>query len=102
MLTRKFKKFFKKTKAGTKQKQLGRSKNIDRDQFAGCFKCGKMDRIIKNYPQLKEEQESDHPRGSSESKEEIAPGRDLQESCLLLGGTLLMKKKGLTKKKKKL
>jgi len=35
MLTRKFKKFFKKTKAGTRQKQPGRSKNTDRDQFTG-------------------------------------------------------------------
>ena len=55
MLTRKFKKFFKKTKAETRQKQPGKSKNTDRDQFSGCFKCGKMDHIIKNCPQLKEE-----------------------------------------------
>jgi len=50
MFVKKFKKFFKKTKAGTRQKQPKRSKNIDRDQFTGCFKCGKMDHIIKNYP----------------------------------------------------
>ena len=62
MLTRKFKKFFKKTKARTTQKQPNRSKNIDRDQFTGCFKCGKMDHIIKNCPQLKEEQESEPPK----------------------------------------
>ena len=55
MLTRKFKKFFKKTKVGTRQKQPGRSKNTDQDQFTGCFKCGKIDHIIKNCPQLKEE-----------------------------------------------
>ena len=57
MLTRKFKKFFKKTKARLRQKHPSRSKNTDRDQFTGCFKCGKMDHIIKNCPQLKEEQE---------------------------------------------
>jgi len=62
MLARKFKKFFKKTKAGTRQKQPGRSKNTDRDQFTGCFKCGKMDHIIKNCPQRKEEQESESPK----------------------------------------
>ena len=55
MLARKFKKFFKKTKAGTRQKQPGRFKNTERDQFTGCFKCGKMDHIIKNCPQLKKE-----------------------------------------------
>ena len=41
-----------------------------------------------------------HPRGSSESKEDIAPGKGLQQPCLLLGGTLLMKKKGLKRKRK--
>ena len=61
MLTRKFKKFFKKTKAGTRQKQPGRSKNTDRDQFTGCFKCNKLI-TIKNYPQLKEEHESESPK----------------------------------------
>jgi len=55
------KKFFKKTKAETRQKHPGRSKNTDQDQFTGFFKCGKMDHIIKNCPQLKEEQESESP-----------------------------------------
>jgi len=55
MLTRKFKKFFKKTKAGKRQKQPSRSKNTDRNQFTGCFKYGKMDHIIKNCSQRKEE-----------------------------------------------
>jgi len=62
MLARKFKKFFKKTKAGTRQKQPSRFKNTNRDQFTGCFKCGKMDHIIKNCRQLKEEQESESPK----------------------------------------
>ena len=62
MLTRKFKKFFKKTKAGTRHKQPGRSKNTDRDQFTGCFKCSKLDHIIKNCPQLKEEQALESPK----------------------------------------
>jgi len=54
MFTRKFKKFFKKTKAGLKAKQPSKPKG--NDQFTGCFKCGKLDHIIKNCPQLKEEQ----------------------------------------------
>jgi len=62
MITRKFKKFFKKTKAGTRQKYPNRSKNTDREQFSGCFKCGKMDHIVKNCPQLKEEQEAEPPK----------------------------------------
>jgi len=62
MFARKFKKFFKKTKVGTMQKQPCRFKNTDRDQFTGCFKCGKMDHIIKNCPELKEDQEAESPK----------------------------------------
>jgi len=62
MITRKFKKFFKKTKAGIRQKHPSRSKNTDRDQFTGYFKCDKMDHIVKNCPQLKEAQESEPPK----------------------------------------
>jgi len=54
MITRKFKKFFKKTKEGTRKKHPSRFKNTDREQFSGCFKCGKMDHIVKNCPELKE------------------------------------------------
>ena len=81
MFARKFKKFFKKTKAGTRQKQPDRSRNTDRDQFTGCFKCGKMDHIIKNCPQLKEDQEAESPRSYSERQEETALENGLQEQC---------------------
>ena len=62
MFVRIFKKFFKKPKSGTTQKQPGRSKNTDRDQFTGCFKCSKMDHIINNCPQLKEDWEAESPK----------------------------------------
>ena len=57
VITRKFKKFFKKAKENKKKKNFSKSKNNDREQFSGCFKCGKLDHIVKNYPLLKEEQE---------------------------------------------
>jgi len=60
-MTRKFRKFFKKTKVGMKAKQPGRAKNNDREQFTGCYKCGKLDHIVKNCPQLKEEQAAESP-----------------------------------------
>jgi len=62
MITRKFKKFFKKTKEGTRRKHPSKLKNTDREQFTGCFKCGKMDHIVKNCPQLKEDQELEPPQ----------------------------------------
>ena len=55
MITRKFKKFFKKAKENSKRKNLNKSRNSNREEFTGCFKCGKMDHIVKNCPQLKEE-----------------------------------------------
>jgi len=57
MITRKFKKFFKKAKENTKKKNFSMFKNNDCEQFSAGFKCGKLDHIVKNYPLLKEEQE---------------------------------------------
>jgi len=62
MITRKFKKFFKKTKESARKKNFSKDRNTDREQFSGCFKCGKLDHIVKNCPQLKEEQEAESPR----------------------------------------
>ena len=61
MITRKFRKFFKKTKKGTRRKYPSKFKNTDREQFTGRFKCGKIDHIVKNCPQLKKEQEAEPP-----------------------------------------
>jgi len=55
MITRKFKKFFKRAKENTRKKNSSKFKNTDREQFSGCFKCGKLDNIVKNCPLLKEE-----------------------------------------------
>jgi len=57
LITRKFKKFFKKTKENARRKNFSKFKNTYREQFSGCFKCGKLDHIVKNCPLLKEEQE---------------------------------------------
>jgi len=86
MLARKFKKFFKKTKARTRQKQSGRFKNTDRDQFTGCFRCGKMDHIIKNYPQLKEEQESESPKKLFRKKGGNSTGKRFTRAMLAAWG----------------
>jgi len=55
MITHKFKKFFKKVKETTRKKNFSKSKNTGQEQFSGCFKCGKLDHIVKNCPLLKEE-----------------------------------------------
>jgi len=54
--------FFKKAKENTKKKNFNKSKNNDREYFLGCFKCGKLDHIVKNCPLLKEEQEPEQCR----------------------------------------
>jgi len=55
MITRKFKKFFKKTKENARRKNFSKLKNTDREQFSGCFKRGMLDHIVKNCLLLKEE-----------------------------------------------
>ena len=50
MFARKFKKFFKKAKENSKKKNFSKAKNSDREQFFGCFKCGKHDHIVKKLP----------------------------------------------------
>ena len=62
MITRKFKRFFKKSKEISKKRNFNKAKNNDREQFTGCFKCGKFDHIVKNCPLLKEEQEQEQAR----------------------------------------
>jgi len=62
MITRKFKKFFKKAKENSKRKNFSKLKNSDWEKFSGCFKCGKLDHIVKNCPSLKDEQEAEQSR----------------------------------------
>ena len=50
MISRKFKKFFKKTKESARKKNFSKLKNIDWEHFLGCFKCGKLDYIVKKLP----------------------------------------------------
>jgi len=45
IITRKFKKFFKKAKENSKRKNFSKLKNSNREQFLGCFKCGKLDHM---------------------------------------------------------
>jgi hypothetical protein len=59
MFTRKFKKLFKKAKENAKRKNFSKARNSEREQFTGCFRCGKHDHIVKNCPLLKEEQEQE-------------------------------------------
>ena len=62
MMTQKFKKFFKKVKENNKRNDFSKGRNTPREQFSGCFKCGKSDHIVKNCPLLREEQEHEHSR----------------------------------------
>jgi len=59
MITRKFKKFFKKTKENARRKNFSKLKNTNLERFSGCFKCGKLDHIVKNYPLLKDKQDQE-------------------------------------------
>ena len=58
MITRRFKK----ANENSKKKNFSKFKNSDREQFSGCFKCGKLDHIVKNCPLLKEAQEAEQSK----------------------------------------
>jgi len=62
MITRRFKKLFKKVKENNKKKNLSKPRNNYREQLTGCFKCGKHDHIVKSCPLLKEKQEPEQFR----------------------------------------
>jgi len=59
MITRKFKKFFKKAKEISRKKIFSKARNSDREQLTRCFKSGKHGHIVKNFSLLKEEQEQE-------------------------------------------
>ncbi|MCD7465370.1 hypothetical protein HAX54_001179 [Datura stramonium] len=66
MFVRRFKKFFRK-KNSEKRESRSKIKSSEKGQFQGCFKCGKMDHLIKDCPLLKEEQ-----RKNSKKQQQLA------------------------------
>ena len=59
LVTRNFKKIFKKVGKSIKKGSTKKARNIDQDQASGCFRCVKHDHIVKYYPMQKEEQVSE-------------------------------------------
>ena len=86
MITRKFKKFFKKVKENNKKKDFGKSRNTSREQFSGCFKCGKLDHIVKNCPLLREEQDPEHPRKQGRKQGVNNSGKRFSKAMLAAWG----------------
>lgn len=48
LLTILFKKFLKNSKVTGKKEASNKSKALDKTNFNGCYKCGKLDYIIKD------------------------------------------------------
>jgi len=96
----KLKKFFKKTIDGTRRKHPSKFKNTDREQFTGCFKCGKMDHIVKNCPPLKEDQEAEPPKKQFRKQGGNSSGKRFTRAMLAAWGILQLKKKDQKKKRK--
>jgi len=86
MITRKFKKFFKKAKENSKRKNFNKLKNSDREQFSRCFKCGKLDHIMKNCPLLKEEQEAEQSRKQGRKHGQNSSGTRFSRAMLAAWG----------------
>ena len=62
LVTRKFKKIFKQVRKRIKKGSTSKARNNDQDQTSGCFRCGKLNHIVKYYPIQKEEQASEQFR----------------------------------------
>jgi len=86
MLVRKFKKFFKKSKESIRKKHPSKFKNTDPEQFLGCFKCGKFDHIVKNCPQLKEEQDAEPPKKQGRKRAGNSSSRRFTRAMLAAWG----------------
>ena len=86
MITRKFKKFFKRAKENTRKKNSITCKNTDREQFSGCFKCGKLDHIVKNRPLLKEEEEPEQSRKQGRKQARNSSGRRFSKAMFAAQG----------------
>ena len=86
MITRKFKKFFKKAKENSKRKNLSKPKSNERKQFTGCFKCGKCYHIVKNFPLLKKEQDSEQFRNQGRKQFGNSSARRLSKAMLAAWG----------------
>ena len=86
MMTRKFKKFFKKVKENNKRKDFSKGRNTPGEQFSGCFKCGKSDHIVKNCPLLREEQEHEHPRKQGRKQGVNSSGKRFSKAMLAAWG----------------
>ena len=82
MFIRKFKKLFKKAKENSTKKNFSKPRNSDREQFFGCFKCGKHHHIVKNCPLLKKNKRYN----SSENKAENSSARRFSKAMLATWG----------------
>jgi len=98
VITRKFKKFFKKAKENSKRKNFSKLKNSDRKQFSGCFKCGKLDHIVKTVHYLKRNKRPNSPGNKVENRVRTVLAGVSQEQCLWLGVIQLRKMKGLRRR----
>jgi len=94
MITRKFKKFFKKTKENARKKNFSKLKNTDREQFSRCFKSGKLDHIVKNCPLVKEEQKPEQPKKQDRKQAGNSSGRCFLKAMLAAWGDSIEDEEG--------
>ena len=99
MITRRFKKFFKKVKENSKKKNDSKPRSNDREQFTGCFKCGKCDHIMKNCPLLKEEHEIEQFQNQGVNQFQNSSVRHFSKAMLATWCGTMEKMRPLKKKK---
>ena len=86
MITRKFKKIFKKAEGNFKKGSTSKPRGSDRDRFSCCFRCGKHDHIMKNCPMQKEEQGSEQFRNRGKRLQQSSSARHFTKAMMASWG----------------
>jgi len=69
-----------------REQRQNQSRNSNGEQFSGCFKCGKLDHIVKHCPQRKKEQEAEPPTKQGRKQAKNCSGRLFSKAILAAWG----------------
>ncbi|XP_070007901.1 uncharacterized protein [Nicotiana sylvestris] len=76
MITRYFKKYLMRGKGSSRGTTFNKSRAPKKQTNEGCYKCGKTDNMIKNFPQWEIEWKKERAERRNKKKEQVQPKRN--------------------------
>ncbi|XP_070015681.1 uncharacterized protein [Nicotiana sylvestris] len=76
MITRDFKKYLMRGKGSSRGTTFNKPRALEKQTNEGCFKCGKTNHMIKNYPQWEIEWKKERVERRNRKKEQVQPRRN--------------------------